>query len=236
MLVRPTLGGREIGLRDRIEVVVGQQHEAESAAAKGDEFPDDGRNLALPRLLSVGPPHRAERAMLRAATHGLHRAPHVAVGRQQIPAGREKLVPLDPTAVVLFPHRPGPAIGKHGSPDMIAIACDHGMGGAALAGFVRKQRRVNAAKDDKRASLARELTERVATQGVGGVDANPHHIASVDPIGVERLECLVDDVRHAVFGWRGSGQHVEPSRRDDRRPERQIAWIDQMNAHSDLPF
>ena len=51
-----------------------------------DNFSDDIVDAALARLLPVRAPHRTERAMLRATANGLHRTPHVFVGRQQIPS------------------------------------------------------------------------------------------------------------------------------------------------------
>ena len=91
---------REVGQRDRIEVVVGQRDEAEPAPAQLDDLCDDGIDAALPRLLAVGAPDRAERAVLRAAAHGLHRGPHVPALRQQVPARRQESVGVDAPALV----------------------------------------------------------------------------------------------------------------------------------------
>ena len=79
----------QVGQRHRIEVVVGERDEAEAAAPQLDDLLDDRVARALARPLAVGLPHRAERAVLRAAADGLHRRPHVAIRRHQIPARRD---------------------------------------------------------------------------------------------------------------------------------------------------
>ena len=80
-------------LRHRIEVVVGQRDELEPEAAQFDHFLDDRVDAALARLLAVGPPHRAERAVLRAAAHGLHRRPHVLAPAGSGPTARWTIWP-----------------------------------------------------------------------------------------------------------------------------------------------
>src|SRR5205823_6883799 len=84
-LVGAAFGRRQIRLRHRIEIVIGKKNEAES-------FPPERHHLAhhfgdgsLTRSLSIGSPHRTERAVLRTAAHGLNRSPHVAVVWQQVP-------------------------------------------------------------------------------------------------------------------------------------------------------
>ena len=64
---------------------------------------------------------------------------------------------------------------------------------AVLAGFVRIERGVDAAEDDERARCARQPANRVATQRVGGVDADADHVARPTVVEIERLEGLVDD-------------------------------------------
>ena len=91
---------REIGERHRIEVVVGEGDEPEAAAPQFDDLVRSPLDAALARLLAVGAPDRAERAMLRASAHCLHRGPHVALGRQQIPSRGPKIARADAAAVV----------------------------------------------------------------------------------------------------------------------------------------
>ena len=92
---------REIVERDRIEVVVGERDEAEAAAPQLDDLLDHAIDAALARLLAVGAPHRAERAVLRAAAHRLHRRPHVRGRAAADPsAPTANCSPADPPAVV----------------------------------------------------------------------------------------------------------------------------------------
>ena len=70
-LVGAPSGLREIVKRHRIKIVVGQRDKAEAAAPQFDDFRDDRVDAALPRLLTVGPPHRTERTVLRTTANGL---------------------------------------------------------------------------------------------------------------------------------------------------------------------
>ena len=78
-------GHPQIVERDGIEVVVGERDEAEAAPPQLHDLVEHAIHLTRPRTLAIGPPDRAERAVLRAAAHRLHRGPHVTSGRQQIP-------------------------------------------------------------------------------------------------------------------------------------------------------
>jgi hypothetical protein len=66
------------------------------------------------------------------------------------------------------------------------------------------------------------------------VDADAHQVTGLHRVGIERLEGFVDDHRRAEDRRRGRGEHVEPARRDHRGAERNVARIDEMNAHATL--
>src|SRR6185295_1509363 len=93
-------GGGEIGERHRIKVIVGEDDESKSLAAQRDDLADDVGYATLSRFLSVGSPHRAERAMLGTAADGLDRPPHVSPVRQEVPSCRRKLLAADAPALV----------------------------------------------------------------------------------------------------------------------------------------
>ena len=122
-------------------------------------------------------------------------------------------------------------IGEHRRPDQIAVALDDRVRRAMLARFVGIERRVDAAEHDRRAALAREAAEVIPAQRVRRVDADADHVARRDALEVERLERFVDDHRRAVVGGRGRGKHVQPARRDDGGPERDVRGIDEVYAH-----
>src|SRR5205814_3958975 len=65
-------GLRQVRKRHRIEIVVGERDEAEPATPQLDDFADDAIGRALPRLLTVGPPHGTERAVPGAASQRLY--------------------------------------------------------------------------------------------------------------------------------------------------------------------
>src|SRR6516225_8727987 len=80
---------------------------------------DHAVHVSLPWLLTVGAPHRAKGAVLPAATHGLHRRPHIPAGGQQVPARRHEPISRYVPPVV---HARGPtrdAISDDGRPDHI---------------------------------------------------------------------------------------------------------------------
>src|SRR6185295_11957411 len=94
--------------------------------------------------LSVGPPNGAERAVLRAAAHRLHRAPHVTPGGQQITAARHERVAFDPAAVVLRAERASDSIVQGLGPCTLAVAGDDRMRAAESMRLFRKERGVDA--------------------------------------------------------------------------------------------
>lgn len=107
-----------------------------------------------------------------------------------------------------------------------------------LAGFVGKERRVNAAEDHPGPSRARLPPDFVAAPRVAGMDPDADDVARGDRLDVHVLECFVDDDRIAPFGAGRGGEHVQPTRRDDSDAERHVARVDQMNAgrHDRLLF
>ena len=83
------------------------------------------------------------------------------------------------------------------------------------------------------APRSRDLaSELVAAQRIAGVDADADDVARLHALQIERLERLVDDLRRAVAFRRRRREDVQPARRDDRRAERQVARIDEMDAHA----
>src|SRR5579864_5998627 len=89
--------------------------------------------------------------------------------------------------------------------------------------------RVDAAKDHPGAPAPRQLPNLVPTQRIAGVNANSNNITGMNSERLERLQGFIYKVRASVRIGSGSGQHIQPPRRYDRRPKRHIARIDQMN-------
>ncbi len=195
---------REVGQRDRVEVVVGQRNESVAAAAQLHDLTDDRVDDALSWLLPVGTPHRAERAVLRAATHRLHRAPHVAPFGQQVPARGDEAARVDAAAVVDRLRRARRHIVEHLRPDDVAVALDDDVRAAEIARFLRKQRGMDAAVDDGGAARADQRPDLVAAERVTGVNADADDVAGPDRIDVERLERFVGDAGIAELSeeWR----------------------------------
>src|SRR6185295_13916273 len=96
-------------------------------------FFDDAIDVAKSRLLAIGAPDRAEGTVLGTAADGLHRRPHVAALRHEIPAAREKGIAIDAPAVVLRAWFSQRAIAKRARPRALAVAGHHRMGPSELA-------------------------------------------------------------------------------------------------------
>ena len=120
--------------------------------------------------------------------HRLHGRPHVAIGRQQIPARLEHRAALDATA---FVDRAAGFRRVHAlideRPDAIAVTLDDRVRPAELQRLIRIKRRVDAAVDNLRAALARQAADLVAAQGVAAVDADADNVAGLNRIRVQLL-------------------------------------------------
>ena len=234
-LVLAPVGHPQVFKGDGVEVVVGEGDEPETHAPQLDDLFDDRVHRPLARLLAVGAPHRAERAVLGAPPHGLDRRPHVVLALQQVPARGFERAGVHLAGVVDALRFALGAILQDRAPGEVAIALDRRVGAAALVRLVRIERRVDAAVHDPRPPLARPPAERVADQGVAGVDADAHDVAGLDPADVERLEALVDQDRIAPLAGRRRREHVQPAGGDDGHAEREMAGVDDEYAHGILP-
>jgi hypothetical protein len=230
-LVGAAIGHAQVAERDRIEVVVGKGDETKATPPQLHHLLDQRIRRSHARLLAVGAPHRAERTMLRAAAHRLHRRHHVAAARQQIPARRNHRGAFDLAAFIHPLRLAGDDIVDRRGPHAIAIALDDRRCGAVLEHLVGIERGVDAAIDDMRAARFRGTANFVAPQAVQRMNAYPDHVARADRVEVELFERLVDDVRVAVLLGRGGRQNIEPARRYDRNAKGHVTWIDEMDAH-----
>ena len=228
------LGHAQIFQRDRIEIVVGKGDEPEAAPAQLDDLLDDAVRSALARLLAIGAPDRAERAVFRAAANGLHRTPHVATRLHEIPAGRTEFLRVDAPAFVHRLQRPAKAIGEGLRPGALAVSLDHGVRTAQSECLVRVKRRVDPAVNHECAGLARQLPHLVSAQGVAGMDADAHHVTGLDLARCHRFEHFVGEPRRAERRRGCACEHVQPAWRDDANAKRDMTGINEVNAHGSL--
>jgi hypothetical protein len=66
------------------------------------------------------------------------------------------------------------------------------------------------------------------------MDTDADHVARLDPLRVEYLECFVSNDGVAEVSRRRSRQHVKPAWRDDTDAEREMAGIDEVNAQKGI--
>ncbi len=223
--IRATGCHPEVRQRHRIEVVVRERDETEAEPAQLHDLLDDGVRRSLARLLAVSPPHGAEGAVLRTPADRLHRRPHVAVRRHQVPARGQELVTLDSTSVIDGLQLPALPVCQHLSPDGVAVTLRHCVRAADLERLVRVQRGVYPAEDDRRSGPAGCHPDLVAAQRVSGVDSDPDDIALLEGSGIDLRQRLIDDDRVAELGRGRGGDHVEPPRCDDPDAERDVTRI-----------
>ena len=119
VLLQP--GQVQVGESDRVEIVISQGDKAKSQAAQLDHFFHDHIRGPLPGTLPIGAPDRAERAMLGASAHGLHRRPHITTARNQFPAGGHETAGLDLASVVDRLRSAFFAVGQRHRPGHVAI-------------------------------------------------------------------------------------------------------------------
>src|SRR5260370_15427117 len=161
MLIVLPFGQSDVRERYGVKVVIGQGNKAEASAPQLHDFFNDDVGCPLAWLLAVRAPDGAERTMLRTAADGLHRRPHIAIGRQQVPSRRLELVCLDLSAGINSLRGALTAVLQHSSPGDISIACHHSIGTPVLNGFLWLEAAVDASKDDPPPPLPADEPHRV---------------------------------------------------------------------------
>ena len=231
-LVGPPARRREIGQRHGIEVVVGEEDEAESAAPEGNDFAHHVVDATLSRFLSVGAPHRTERAVLRAAADRLHRSPHVLVGGQQIPARRDERAAFDAPAVV---ERLQGALGVIGQ-DASTRPSRRRPSPPRARRHARAPRRDRASGESRRTPpwhRARARAGRGDTRAARWrceCQCPRRHPARYSP-GRKELQRFIDDHRRPVLRRRRRREHIQPARRDHGRAKGNVRRVDDVYAH-----
>src|SRR5262249_35683440 len=161
-----------------------ERNETEAEPAKLYDFGDDRVARTLAGRLPIGPPYGAERAMLRAASHGLDRGPHVSTGRHQVPSRGKKAIRRDTAALPLGQRRAADTIGEHHRPDCVAIPFYNGMRASKLARLFRIQGGMDSPEYDPRAACSGEASNFQATQCIRGVDTDADYVAGLNIAGL----------------------------------------------------
>src|SRR6185436_18652964 len=78
------------------------------------------------------------------------------------------------------------------TPDEIAVAADNRVRGTVFVCLLRKEGGVNAAKDYPRSALPGQTPDFVAAPRVARVNADPHDVARGNRVGVDLIECFID--------------------------------------------
>ena len=199
-------------------------------ASKLDDFLDHGLHRPLSRRLSVRAPHRAERTVLGAPAHRLHRRPHVLPRRQQVPPRGLEHVARHAARLVDALGRPRDAVVDDRRPHEVAVTAHHRSRAAEFERLLGEQGRVDAAEHHVGPALTREAAHLVPSQGVAGVDADADDVAGGDCRRIEQLEGFVaQDGVAPLVRCRGC-EYEEPPRRDDGDAERHVAGVHEMDA------
>ena len=172
----------EVGEGHGIKIVVGERDEAKSQSPQLDDFLDYNIRGTLAGTLTVGPPNRAKGAMLGTAPNRLHRGPHIALARHQVPARGQERVGFNAAAFVDRQRRSVGAIRQCPGPDHISIALDYRMSASQFVGLIGVEGGVNSSEHHVGAAFAGQFPDFVAAERVGGVDADADNIAGLNLI------------------------------------------------------
>ena len=185
----------------------------------------------LPRFLSVRSPHRTERAVLRTAANGLHRRPHVFVGRDEIPPGLKERAGVDFAPFVDQLRGAGGAIVDREAPGDVAVPLHHGVRAAERVRLFRVERRVDTPEHDPGPAFARDPANLVAAQSVARMDSYPNNVALPDRRRIQLLERFVSDERVTEGPRSRRGKHVKPPGCNDPHTEGKMARVYQVHLH-----
>src|SRR6266496_1508988 len=78
--------------------------------------------------------------------------------------------------------------------------------------------------------LASQPADFIAAQCVAGVNPNSNNVAGCNACDIQLLQGLINDYRIAEARGCRSGEHIEPSRRDDADAEGFVTRIDEINS------
>src|ERR1035438_6158342 len=176
-------------------------------------------------------PHGTKRTVFGASAHRLHRCPHIAVGRQQVPPSLLEVLRLDLSAVVDAFRSTGGAVTENAIPDDVAVASYDHMCAAVLKRLLRIKRGMDSPEHNPGAALPSRASHLVSSQGVAGVNANAHDVAWLNALQILVLEGFIADFGIPEGLGSRAGQHVKPSWGDDCSSEGGIAWINEVDAH-----
>src|SRR5208283_3477788 len=228
-------GEPQIGQRYGIEIIVGEGNKPEAKAAQFNDFVDHALILPLPRLLPIGPPNAAKRAMLWASANGLHRGPHIFIARHQVPSRSRELAAFNPSALIDTARLASQAIGHDFAPRNVTITLHDGVSAPAFQSLFGIQSSVNAPVDHPRASSARHPANLISAQSIARMHTDADDISRHYAFRHNRLKRLVDENRIPHFLRRRRRKDKQPSWRNDSGTERIVAGIYEMDTHG-LPF
>src|ERR1035438_292814 len=145
--------------------------------------------------------------MFRTATDGLYRGPHIVVARYKIPTRGQEIRGLDSAAQISGLGSGPAAVRQCGWPDNLTIAHHNSVRSPEATCFLRIECGVDSAKDYKGTALTADLANGISTQGILGMDADPDDITRLNAIGVQRMNCFIDETRVAEGRRRSRCNH-----------------------------
>ena len=170
--------------------------------------------------------------MLRTSPHRLHRGPHVAIARNQVPACLNKIAGFNLSTQVDRLWISVAAILQRFRPHLVPITFNYGVCAAKFDGFLRVESGVNAAKDHIRAALTSYFANFISAQSIRSVNADTDGVAGLNPLRIHLKQSLVHEYGITENSRCSGSKNVLPSGSDYRRSKRNAAGINQVNVHA----
>jgi hypothetical protein len=90
---------------------------------------------------------------------------------------------------------------------------------------------MNSTEDHKGAAPPSYSADLISAECVPRVYPYADDISALDAIGIDRIECFIDNFGVAEGFWRGTRKYIQPARRNHGSAEGDMTWVYQVDFH-----
>src|SRR5678815_5171699 len=101
--------------------------------------------------------------------------------------------------------------------------------------LIRKERGMDASKDNPRTASTSLFPNFVASERVAGVQSNAYDVAGLNGGDVNRLKRFIDDERVSPHPRSSCSKDIQPSWSNNSHTKRHVAGVDKMDTHARPP-